>query len=598
MPGLSGSPAEWLELYSYPMKDPASGEVAGVVEFVRDITERVNAEEELKIRNRISEIFLTVSDNDMYAEILQFALELTKSRTGLFGYIDEEGNWVCPSMIREIRDWRQVPGKPITFPRKTWAGIWGRAMIEGKALYANTPFNVPEGHLPVNNALDVPIIFRGESIGNLLVANKEAGYDEKDKAMLEKIAKRLAPILHARLQTEREREKTRRMEEQLWHASKMEAIGTLAAGVAHDFNNLLTVILGNAELVLLKETKKDDPHAKNLQEIKKACKRGANLVRQLLAFSRQEIRSPKVLDLNEVLQGMEKMLRRLIREDIDLKIIANPDLQPVYIDPQQINQVIINLITNARDAMADGGTITIETANVELDRAYFIQHGIDNEPGTYVMLTVTDTGIGMDEAVQQKIFDPFFTTKERGVGTGLGLATVYGIVKQNKGFVFAYSEPGQGTTMKVYLPVAGERIKAADQKESGAERDELTGAETLLVVEDDEEVRTIATRFLGKYGYRILEAANAKEAIEICGKFKGTIHLLVTDVIMPGMNGKELFERLRSQRPDMKVLFMSGYTDNIIMQKGILPTTINFIQKPFSSQELARKVRALLDGES
>ncbi|MBW1677410.1 MAG: response regulator, partial [Deltaproteobacteria bacterium] len=392
-----------------------------------------------------------------------------------------------------------------------------------------------------------------------------------------------------RKQAEEEKEK---LQAQLLQAQKMEAIGTLAGGVAHDFNNLLTTILGNAQLAM-SDLQKDDPAHENIEEIKKAGEKAANLTRQLLTFSRQETRAPELLDLNKSLEEMIKMLRRLIREDIELKMIPGLGLWPVYMDPSQMDQVIINLAVNARDAMPEGGTLTIETANVELDRAYFRAHGIKNEPGPYVMLAVTDTGVGMDEETRSKMFDPFFSTKERGTGTGLGLATVYGIVMQNRGYIWPYSEPGQGTTMKIYLPRATEGIETARQEP--VQTDILTGEETVLIVEDEDAVRKMAIKFLKKYGYRVLEAANGKEAIEIFRQFHGTIHLLITDVIMPGMNGKELAERLLAERPDMKVLFMSGYTQNIIMQKGIMPADIHYIQKPFSFEGLAKKVRETIE---
>lgn len=393
------------------------------------------------------------------------------------------------------------------------------------------------------------------------------------------------------LRTEEERAK---LQEQLQHSQKMESIGILAGGVAHDFNNLLTTIIGNVQLVL-GELEKKDPHVEDLKEIRKAGERATALTCQLLTFSRRETRSPELLDLNKGLEEMEKMLRRLIREDIDLKIMPCPDLWPVYMDPNQADQIIINLVVNARDAMPDGGTLTVETANTELDRAYFIKHGVDNKPGPYVMLAVTDTGIGMDEAVQKKMFEPFFTTKERGTGTGLGLSTVYGTVKQNGGYIWSYSEPGQGTAMTVYLPRAEEGIEPGQRDDVQAVG--LTGEETVLIVEDNDSVRKMAVKSLSKYGYRVLEAVGGKKAMEICRQFKGAIHLLITDVVMPGMNGKELSERLRSERPDIKVLFMSGYTQDIILQKGILSPAIHYIQKPFSGQTLARKVRESIEGQ-
>ncbi|MBW1734538.1 hybrid sensor histidine kinase/response regulator [Methanosarcinales archaeon] len=417
----------------------------------------------------------------------------------------------------------------------------------------------------------------------------------------QRVAERTADLVAKKeelekLITERKRaeEQRRKLEAQLYRAKKMEGIGTLAGGVAHDFNNLLTTILGYAELALM-QLGQGDPLYEHIIQIKNAGQKGASLTRQLLAFSRKEARRPELLDLNQAVAELEKILRRLIREDIELVINPEAGLGPVYMDPSQMDQIIMNLVVNARDAMPEGGTLTIETANVELDRAYFREHGIEeSEPGSYVMLAVTDTGIGMDEETQSKIFDPFFTTKPRGTGTGLGLATVYGIVKQNRGYIWAYSEPGQGTTMKVYLPRAGEVLepgRGGDMEVGGG----LTGAETILVVEDNDQVLDMIVKILDRYGYRTLPARDGAEAVRVARDFEGEIHLLLTDVIMPGMSGKEVAERLRSERPDMKVLFMSGYTENIIMQKGILSGDIHYIQKPFSFEGLVRKVREAID---
>jgi len=417
----------------------------------------------------------------------------------------------------------------------------------------------------------------------------------------QRVAERTADLVAKKeelekLITERKRaeEQRRKLEAQLYRAKKMEGIGTLAGGVAHDFNNLLTTILGYAELALM-QLGQGDPLYEHIIQIKNAGQKGASLTRQLLAFSRKEARRPELLDLNQAVAELEKILRRLIREDIELVINPEAGLGPVYMDPSQMDQIIMNLVVNARDAMPEGGTLTIETANVELDRAYFREHGIEeSEPGSYVMLAVTDTGIGMDEETQSKIFDPFFTTKPRGTGTGLGLATVYGIVKQNRGYIWAYSEPGQGTTMKVYLPRAGEVLEPGrgGDMEVG---DGLTGAETILVVEDNDQVLDMIVKILDRYGYRTLPARDGAEAVRVARDFEGEIHLLLTDVIMPGLSGKEVAERLRSERPDMKVLFMSGYTENIIMQKGILSGDIHYIQKPFSFEGLVRKVREAID---
>ncbi len=380
---------------------------------------------------------------------------------------------------------------------------------------------------------------------------------------------------------------------QLQQAQKMEAIGRLAGGVAHDFNNILNIIIGNAELALMK-VREDGSLRKEIEEIGTAGKRAASLTRQLLAFSRKQIIQPEILDLNEILTGIKKMLGRLIGEDVELLMIPGHGLWQVEADRGQMEQVIMNLVVNARDAMPKGGKLTIETANVELDGKYFHKHGLqEGKPGPYVMLAVSDTGIGMDKETQAHIFEPFFTTKEAGKGTGLGLSTVYGIVKQNNGLIWVYSEPGQGSTFKVYLPKA--KVGAASDKE---EQDNPViapgGSETILIVEDNDSVRELVQRILQQHGYRVLEAENGEDALRMSKAYGGPIDLLITDVVMPRMGGKETAERLQALYPYMKVLYMSGYMDNSILQQDILADGVNFLQKPFSPQALLHKVREIM----
>ena len=373
---------------------------------------------------------------------------------------------------------------------------------------------------------------------------------------------------------------------------KMESIGNLAGGVAHDFNNILTTILGNTDLIL-SDLKEDAYIYEDIVEIKKAGQRAAELTRQLLTFSRKEIRTPVLMDLNANLKDMEKMLRRLVREDIAITMIPGHELWEIYMDASQMDQIIMNLVVNAQDAMPDGGSITIETRNAELDSGYFQEHNTADMSGDYVMLSVTDTGTGMDKNVKSQIFDPFFTTKSRTTGTGLGLSTVYGIVKQNQGHIWCYSEPGQGTCMKVYLPRAEKDAETVSYGEQD-EADTLTGTETILVVEDNELVRNLAVKALNRYGYNVINACCSRDALKMCTEFEGKIDLVLTDIIMPGMNGKELSEKIKTMKPGIKVLFMSGYTQDVVLQKGILPSKINFIQKPFSPKNLAKKVTKIL----
>ncbi len=383
------------------------------------------------------------------------------------------------------------------------------------------------------------------------------------------------------------------LEQQLRQSQKMEAVGQLAGGIAHDFNNLLTAITGYSELTMMR-LQPEDPLHRNLEEIKKAGDRAAALTRQLLAFSRKQILQPKVLDLNSVVSGLENMLRRLIGEDVDLRTAPKPGLGSVKADPGQIEQVIMNLAVNARDAMPRGGKLTIETGNVFLDEEYARRH-VAVSPGHYVMLAVSDTGTGMDEGTRARIFEPFYTTKEAGKGTGLGLSTVYGIVKQSGGSIWVYSEVGRGTTFKVYLPLVGEAGQEYRRRDEVEE--DVRGTETVLLAEDEEVVRTLAREVLETYGYRVLEAANGGAALLICERHEEPIHLLITDVVMPEMSGRELADRLAALRPEMKVLYMSGYTDNAIVHQGVLDEEANFIQKPFAPRRLARKVREVLDEE-
>jgi PAS domain S-box-containing protein len=382
----------------------------------------------------------------------------------------------------------------------------------------------------------------------------------------------------------------RQTEERFRQAQKMEAIGRLAGGVAHDFNNLLTVITGYSHL-LLSTLPEGDASITLIQEIAKAAERAVMLTRQLLAFSRKQVTSTKVVDLNTIVTDMNKMLQRLIGEDISLVPVLAPGLHPIKVDPGQFEQVIMNLVINARDAMPQGGTLTLETANIELDETYTRAYP-ELQPGAYVLLGVSDTGCGMDETVRARIFEPFFTTKEIGKGTGLGLATVYGIVKQAGGHVAVYSEPGKGTTFKIYLPCAPEAVVAPLQ--IPAPSPSSRGTETVLVVEDEDGVRALTSRVLQKNGYKVLEARHGLEALQICKQQDTPVNLVVTDVVMPKLSGPQLAEQMRTLWPNLRVLFLSGYTDRALVHSGLLDANRNFLQKPFTPDDLTSKVREML----
>jgi two-component system cell cycle sensor histidine kinase/response regulator CckA len=382
----------------------------------------------------------------------------------------------------------------------------------------------------------------------------------------------------------------RQSEEQLRQAQKMEAVGRLAGGVAHDFNNLLSVILSYGE-ILLADLKVGDPIRADIDQISKAALRAAGLTRQLLLFSRQQVVEPKVVELHEILSGMDKMLQRILGEDVDLLLIAPKTPGRVKADPNHIEQVILNLVVNARDAMPTGGHLTIETSNTVLDDEYASKH-LPVTAGAYVMMAVSDTGTGMDAATQAHIFEPFFTTKEKGRGTGLGLSTVFGIVQQSRGSIWVYSEPGKGTTFKVYLP----RVDAdVDVTRPQLAPSTLRGTETILLVEDEEAVRAVAVNILRRQGYHVIEAEHPAEALLISEQHQGAIDLLLTDVVMPRMSGSELASRLAPTRPTMKVIFMSGYTDDSVVRHGVLEAGVPFIQKPITPAVVTRKVREVLD---
>jgi len=382
------------------------------------------------------------------------------------------------------------------------------------------------------------------------------------------------------------------LEQQLRQAQKMEAVGRLAGGIAHDFNNILTAITGYADL-LLEDLGATDPRRQDADEIHKAADRAAGLTRQLLAFSRQQVLQPTVLEVNTLVSELEKMLRRLLGEDVALSTRLAPTTGRVKADPGQLEQVIMNLAVNARDAMPNGGKLTLETANVDLDDAYADDH-YPARAGPFVMLAVSDTGIGMSEETQAHMFEPFFTTKEKGKGTGLGLATVYGIIKQSGGFIWVYSEVGHGTTFKLYLPRVeelAERASAPAQLPARPPR----GTETVLVVEDEAPVRSVARQVLERHGYTVLEAPSAEAALDLAARYSGAIHLLLTDVVMPGLNGRELASRLADLRPDARVIFMSGYTDEAVTRHGVLEPGSAYVQKPFTPDAIVRRVRDVLD---
>ena len=557
--GKDAVEAGWIEAFTFPITDMATGKVKGVVLYVRDITDRKQAEEarlesETKYRLLAENVIDVIWTMDLNWKVIY----ASPSCEILTGYSDDE-------IVGMTLDQLLTPGS-MDLSKKTLAELL-------------SPENMAQQEYPNFFLPQLELRFKDGS--------RSVYIEVKGSFLKDCQGQPIGMVGVARDITER-----KQLEEQFLQAQKMEAVGRLAGGVAHDFNNILTAITGYAELLLINPDIQA-PVSRDVKDILQAAERAASLTRQLLAFSRKQVLQPQRLDLNQVVANLDKMLRRIIGEDIDLVTVLGHDLGAVQADPGQIEQVVMNLAVNARDAMPQGGKLTIETADADLDAAYAQEH-LEVHPGPYVMLAVSDNGVGLDQESQARIFEPFYTTKELGKGTGLGLSMVYGIVRQSGGFIYVYSNPREGTTFKIYLP----RLEAAEDLAAGLGRapDRCEwGSETILLVEDEDLVRQVASRILVRHGYTILEAASGRDALVASRDYAGPIHLMLTDVVMPGMSGWEASENLKLQRPEMKVLFMSGYTENAIVHHGVLDLGVAFIQKPFRYNVLAQKIREMLD---
>jgi two-component system, cell cycle sensor histidine kinase and response regulator CckA len=539
----------WNEYHIHPALWNDRGEVAAVIVTALDVTARRRGEEALAESERQKRLILNAT-SEMVA-YYDLDLRVIWANRASEASVGARPGGLVGSHCYEI--WAQkddaCPNCPVVRARDT------RTPQE-------TEQETPDGR--VWHVRGYPVI---DEVGKL-VALAEFGQDITERKKAE--------------------EEKGRLEKQFLQAQKMESVGRLAGGVAHDFNNMLSVIQGHVDLALM-DVDKDHPSYADLQEIQAAAKKSTNIVRQLLAFARKQIIAPEVLDLNDQVADMLKMLRRLIGEDMELIWKPGADVWEVKMDPAQIDQILVNLVVNARDAILDVGQVVIETENVLLDQSYCATHS-GSVPGLYVRLMVSDTGCGMDKETLQNIFDPFFTTKEADKGTGLGLATVYGIVKQNNGYIDVHSERGEGTSFEIYLPrheAEPEDVEPGDAISTGLAR----GTETVLLVEDNPFVLEMGNRLLSHLGYRVLIANSAAEAVRAAREFSDRIHLLMTDVVMPGMNGRDLADRIQESRPETRCLYMSGYTEDIIARQGVLEEGVHFIQKPFSLDDLSKKVR-------
>ncbi|HEY3121475.1 MAG TPA: PAS domain S-box protein [Vicinamibacteria bacterium] len=543
MVGLKGA-VRWIETQTVPLHDE-SGRVASILGVSRDVTAHRQTEEALRASERRYRLLFENNPRPMWVyevSTLRF-LAVNDAACRHYGYSREE---FLAMTLKDIRPAEDVP-----------ALLGEVSRLDGEPRLKQLRRHRRKDGTVIEVEVDAYSIAFGESP---------------------------ARLIHITDITDR-----RRLEEQFRQAQKMEAVGRLAGGVAHDFNNVLGVIIGYGELIR-RGAHAGEPLRDRVDEILKAAGRAADLTQQLLAFSRKQVLQPKVLDLNAVAGDMDKMLQRLIGEDVRLVTSLAPDLGRVKADPGQVSQIIVNLAVNARDAMPEGGTLILETANVELDSTYVHEHA-EARAGPHVMLAVSDTGAGMSPEVRARIFEPFFTTKGEGKGTGLGLSTVYGIVRQSGGHINVYTEPGRGTTFKIYLPRVDENVEDAAVA-LGRPRG---GSETILIVEDDDALREIITELLQESGYRVVSAADGEGALRVCAQNGGPPDLVITDVVMPRMTGRALSEQLRILGPRLRVLFMSGYTDAAVLYQGLLEPGTAFLQKPFGPEALLRKVREVLD---
>ncbi len=597
LPDSSGG-ARYLVGHLVPSRNP-DGAVDGVLALITDVSDLRAAQrrlqvsqQELQLEHRVVRAFLDDDDAVAYADALDAILEAFESPMGLLGFIDTDGSLVLPSLTRRVWDECRIEDKTTRFPPSAWGGLWGRALQEHRTLHANEGLVVPSGHMPIGCAVFAPVGDAAVPLGLVGVANRKGGYSDADVARLERVAGALAPIIkgrqaHAAAELERAT-----LQKQLVQAQKMEAVGRLAGGVAHDFNNILQAIVGYGGLITA-ALPRDHAIRSDLDEVLLAAERAKSLVRQLLIFSRQRPAHVVPTDLGALLQGLTSMLRRIIGEDVELVVDVGPSPLTARVDPGQIEQVVVNLAVNARDAMPHGGKLQIELSEIALDSAA-LQSSPWTSAGRFARMSMLDTGTGISEHAREHLFEPFFTTKDVGKGTGLGLATVYAILKDHGGIITASNEPARGARFDVYLPIAADAAVEPGMP-SRAQDVGPTGTETILLAEDDSQVRRFAVAVLRGAGYRVFQAGDGAAAKTMFSRFHEQIDLAVLDVVMPGESGAVVYDHIRTIAPDFPVLFTSGYDQDLLADRLSARQRDGLLHKPFSSGELLARVREVLD---
>jgi PAS domain S-box-containing protein len=605
--GESIADARTLRLYGRKATstiDARNGEQACLRIIATDITEQRSVEralkeshKDLRVRHRIAETMLDSDDSAMFEHVLNILLEHFDASFGYFGFIDEEGCLVCPSMTREIYPKCAVENKDIVFPREDWGGIWGESLAHKRTVYKDEDLELPAGHIHLSNAIAVPIVNKEELIGQIVIGNKSGGFNNREIAEVEAVSGWIAPVLSARIERDQQRRQRIKAENELRQAQRLESIGVLAGGIAHDFNNLLAPIIGYTDLMMMDMTS-DERQRYHVHTLARAANRAKDLVGQLLAFSRKQMLEVKPLNINTVVEELSNMLKRLIREDIEIIYHLSDESLLIRGDAGQLDQVLLNLATNAQDAMTEGGKIMIETDRFNVADS-FERYGFTISPGKYCRIRFHDTGEGIQEKVRPHIFEPFFTTKERGKGTGMGLATCYGIVKQHDGYIWVDPDDGSGGSIfTILIPLTSLSQRDASTQNTAPPIVQDSHLDSrIMVVEDESAVRTMAVLALKKRGFTVFDADSPSHCLERVKTDGISFDLLLSDIIMPGCSGKDLFRQLKKEMPDLKVLYMSGYSDNVISEKGLLKEGVNFIGKPFSIDELTIKILGILGGQ-